>query len=241
MKKRFTLIELLIVIAIIAILAGMLLPALGRAKESAHSTSCLNNLKTLGISLHSYTMDWDDSVVPAITPGESPIEICWAAVMANTGHINTGKILLCPNTIEGYAHAAEAFNFFPRSAGEKANPWQWNWITYGINLSIGSNWFTSPFFAKSYPSLRMSRAKRPSGTFAFADSRDFSYATPSGYRYISWYASNQRAEDRHSKSLNIVWLDGHVSSMKNGSIFIGTQDDGTTQDRTKLRYMHPYF
>ena len=161
MKKRFTLIELLIVIAIIAILAGMLLPALGRAKESAHSTSCLNNLKTLGISLHSYTMDWDDSVVPAITPGESPIEICWAAVMANTGHINTGKILLCPNTIEGYAHASEAFNFFPRSAGEKANPWQWNWITYGINLSIGSNWFTSPFFCKKLSAFETEQSEKP--------------------------------------------------------------------------------
>ena len=68
MKRNFTLIELLIVIAIITILAAMLLPALNQARARGKSISCTNNLKQWGQAGMLYASDYNDTVVPSIAP-----------------------------------------------------------------------------------------------------------------------------------------------------------------------------
>jgi prepilin-type N-terminal cleavage/methylation domain-containing protein len=63
-KKYFTLVEMLVVIAIIGILAGILLPVFASARARGHETSCANNLKQLMVSVVAYRQDYGDKKLP---------------------------------------------------------------------------------------------------------------------------------------------------------------------------------
>ncbi len=67
--QGFTLVELLTVVAIIAVLGALLLPALRGARDSARTTVCLNHLRQLGIVANLYANDYGDAYPPAYAPG----------------------------------------------------------------------------------------------------------------------------------------------------------------------------
>lgn len=73
-NRAFTLVELLVVITIIAILIGLLMPALARSKAKAYNTACLNNLRQLAIATRLYAADNDDRLPSAEILPTQPID-----------------------------------------------------------------------------------------------------------------------------------------------------------------------
>ena len=110
-RRSFTLIELLIVIAIIAILAGMLLPALNKARNEAKFIQCKNNMKTLGTAAILYTDSFQDFALPykignySYKIGDTDVKNGFhmtilgalGIVYPKSPFSNTAKTYMCPN------------------------------------------------------------------------------------------------------------------------------------------------
>lgn len=117
--RGFTLIELLVVIAIIAILAALLLPTLGRAKEKARRTTCLNQQKQIALGLQMYADENDDLFPVQTSPGVNYFAKSNSgpnflrAVIPYTGNPGDGKIFGCPTAVRRFVTPGEgpdAFN-----------------------------------------------------------------------------------------------------------------------------------
>lgn len=93
----FTLIELLVVIAIIAVLMGVLLPAIGRARQSARSLVCLSNIRQLELAHQAYLLDHGDRFVDAALPhGTLSGDVRKAWVVSLRDYADGGLVLHSP-------------------------------------------------------------------------------------------------------------------------------------------------
>ena len=123
-NRGFTLIELLVVISIIALLIGLLLPALTRAREGARRAQCLSNLKQIGLGLQYYVNEYDMIPREASGGGDRLFDLPWAWVFrpyftkmtnaeffTNFGndHYEQTKIYRCPS-FPGEVHKIHYIN-----------------------------------------------------------------------------------------------------------------------------------
>src|ERR1039457_6936253 len=121
-KNAFTLIQLLVVIAIIAILAGLLLPALGRAKAKSQLSACENNLKQLAVAWVMYCGD-NHGKLPSCVPYHLPIATnlsAWVLGNAQTAPQDQNYGQLDPGVVDATnANCITRGTLFPY-AGSKA-------------------------------------------------------------------------------------------------------------------------
>jgi len=97
LKRAFTLIELLIVIAIIALLAAILFPVFGRARENARRSACQSNLKQWGLAFMQYNQDYDERFPPMGYEGLSVITVPNRWYNAIAAYTKSTGIQACPS------------------------------------------------------------------------------------------------------------------------------------------------
>lgn len=196
-NRFFTLIELLIVIAIIAILASMLLPALAKARKTAKLINCTNNLKTIGLISTMYANDNNGFFPPFATsrffsytfvPGSSAsvtktLDVFWKYFIGD--YKLTGKIAQCPLTEQ----------------------WE-NWGKYWMKGYASRS--TYVYYMRWRPNYGNAwRPRRISDPNASKVSLVKDSATTDDM-VIDYWANNHKKSNGQVESQNILMLDGHV-------------------------------
>ncbi len=186
-KLGFTLIELLVVIAIIAILAALLLPALGQAKQRARTITCVNGLKQIGLAVHLYADDNEDSF-----PLSSHSKASWVVTIAP--YVESNLLYRCTMDRHPTRRYSYCINDFltPKPFGAPT-------LNYSKVTSVPSPGDT----------FYMAEADEK---FTGSDHFHFADASTGGFEPESFVS--QVAAERHLGGANYLFVDSHVETMK---------------------------
>ena len=208
--RIFTLIELLIVIAIIAILAGMLLPALNAAREKARAIKCAGNLKQYGMAIAMYAHTYQDYLLIQNPVNQKTGTIGY--IYQWGGYIQTE---LMPKMREADWKAGRSINSCPsrnKNYGAALTGYEQEAISYAHNtLALGSQ----AQGANPDATHKMSRLKQPAFYVGFCDSEVWCIGSSGVLAKGRWNGSKEYdyVSFRHGNRSNAVFIDGHAAPL----------------------------